>query len=60
MSQLFAFGSQSIGASTSVLPMDIRGQFPLGLTGLIYQLSRASQVSMEYSFSFSVTLLGHV
>ena len=37
MSQLFAPGGQSIGvsASTSVLPMNIQGWFPLGLTGLI-------------------------
>ena len=37
VSQLFALGGQSIGvsASTSVLPMNIQGLFPLGLTGLI-------------------------
>ena len=37
MSWLFASGGQSIGASTSasVLPMNIQGWFPLGLTGLI-------------------------
>ena len=37
MSQLFASGDQSIGASASasVLPMNIQGWFPLGLTGLI-------------------------
>ena len=37
MSQLFPSGSQSIGtsASASVLPMNIQGRFPLGLTGLI-------------------------
>ena len=37
MSQLFASGGQSIGvsASASVLPMNIQGCFPLGLTGLI-------------------------
>ena len=32
MSQLFASGGQSIGASTSVLPMSIQGWFPLGWT----------------------------
>ena len=32
---LFASGGQSIGASASVLPMNIQGRFPLGLTGLI-------------------------
>ena len=35
MSQLFASGSQSIGASASVLPMNIQGWFPPGLTALI-------------------------
>ena len=37
MSQLFASGGQSFGASASalVLPMNIQGWFPLGLTGLI-------------------------
>ena len=37
MSQLFALGGQSIGASASasVLPMNIQKWFPLGLTGLI-------------------------
>ena len=35
ISRLFASGGQSIGASASVLPMNILGWFPLGLTGLI-------------------------
>ena len=37
MSQLFASGGQSVGASasTSVLPVSIQGWLPLGLTGLI-------------------------
>ena len=35
MSQLFSLGGQSIGASESVLPMNIQSQLPLGLTGLI-------------------------
>ena len=37
MSQLFTSGDQSIGASTlaTVLPKNIQGWFPLGLTGLI-------------------------
>ena len=35
MSQLFPSGDQSIEASASVLPMNIQGWFPLGLTGLI-------------------------
>jgi len=42
MSQLFASGGQSIGvsASASVLPMNIRGWFPLGLTALIFLQSK--------------------
>ena len=35
VSQLFISGGQSSGASASVLPMNIQGWFPLGLTGLI-------------------------
>ena len=35
VSQLFASGVQSIGASTSVLAMNIQGWFPLVLTGLL-------------------------
>ena len=42
VSQLFVSGDQRIGASASasVLPMDIQGWFPLGLTGLISLLSK--------------------
>ena len=42
MSQLFASGAQSIGASmsASVLPMNSQRWFPLGLTGLISLLSK--------------------
>ena len=42
MSQLFTSGSQSISASASasVLPMNIQGWFPLGLTGLIFLQSK--------------------
>ena len=42
MSQLFASGNQSIeaSASASVLPMNIQGLFPLGLTNLISLLSK--------------------
>ena len=35
MSRLLASGGQSIGASASVLPMNIQDWFPLGSTGLI-------------------------
>ena len=44
MSQLFISGGQRIGAlaSASVLPMNIQGWFPLGLTGLISLLSEGT------------------
>ena len=35
MSWLFALGGHRVGASASVLPMNIQGLFPLGLTGVI-------------------------
>ena len=35
VSQLFTSAGQSIGASVTVLPMNIQGWFPLGLTGWI-------------------------
>ena len=40
MSQLFASGGQSTGASVSVHPMNIQDWFPLGLTGLSSLLSK--------------------
>ena len=40
MSRLFTSSGQSIGVSASVLPMNIQGWFPLGLTGLISLLSK--------------------
>ena len=54
MSQFFASGSQSIGASASasVLSMNIQGWFPLGLTGLI------SLQSKGLSRVFSRTTIG--
>ena len=40
MSQFFPSGGQRIGASASVLPVNIQGWFSLGLTGLIFLQSR--------------------
>ena len=40
MSQFFTSGGQSIGASASVLPMNIQGWSPLGWTSLIFLQSR--------------------
>ena len=45
MNNLFTRGGRSIGASASVLPMNIQGWFPLGLTGLISLLSKNCQES---------------
>ena len=45
MNQFFTSGGQSIGASASVLPMNIQDWFPLGLTGLISLQSKDSQES---------------
>ena len=69
-SQFFASGGQSIGASAlaSVLPMNIQGWCPLGLTGWISLQSRDSQessptpqfksiISLVISFLYSPTLI---
>ena len=52
MSRLFASGGWSIGASASVLPMNIQGWFPLGLIGLIL-LSKARQFKSINSSVFN-------
>ena len=46
VNRLFAYGGQSIGvsASASVLPVNIQGLFPLGLTGLILLSKGLSRV----------------
>jgi len=46
MSWLFASGGQNIGASASVLPMNIQGWFPLGLTGLLSLQSKGTLKSI--------------
>ena len=50
MSQLFKSGGQSIGASAlaSVLPMNIQGWFPVGLTGLISLLSKGISSLLQH------------
>ena len=50
VSQLLTSDDQSIGASASVLPMNIQGWFPLGWTGLISSLQ-----SKRFSTVFSST-----
>ena len=45
VNQFFASSGQSIGASASILPINIQDWFPLGLTGLISLQSKDSQES---------------
>ena len=53
VSWLFASGGQKIVASASVLPMNIQGWFPLGLTGLISCQSKGlSRVSKIFEDTF--------
>ena len=44
MSQFFISGGQSIGASASVFPMNIKDWFPLGWTGMILKSKGLSRV----------------
>ena len=56
-SQFFASGGQTIGvsASASVLPMNIQGWFPLGLTGWISLLSKGlSSIFLSTTFQKSI------
>ena len=46
MSQLFTSGDQRIGASASVLPMNIQDWFPLGCTGWISSQSKGTLKSL--------------
>ena len=48
MSWLFASGGQNIGASTSVLPINIQGWFSLGLTGVISLMSKEILALKEF------------
>ena len=49
-------GDQSIGTSASVLPINIQGWLPLGLTGLISSLSKG----LSRVFSSTTVLLVHI
>ena len=70
MSQIFVTEGQSVGASASVsvIPMNIQGWFPLGLTGLISLLpkglSRVScmqfKTSIFWCSAFSMAQLSHL
>ena len=59
MSRLFPSGGQSIGASASVLPMNIQSLFPLGLTGLISLLSKGVFKSLHHHHSSKASILWH-
>ena len=48
---LFASGGKSITASASVLPMNIQGCFPLGLTGLISLLAQGTLKSLLHGLA---------
>ena len=55
VSQFFRSGGQSIGASASVLPMNIQNWFPLGLTSLISLQSKGlSNLLQHHSLKASV------
>ena len=55
MSQFFASDGQSIGASASVLPMNIQDWFPLGLTGWIsLQSNTLKSLLQHYSSKASI------
>ena len=57
MSQLFASAGQSIETSASfVLPMNIKGWFPLGLTGLISLLSKGLKSLLQQHSSKALVL----
>ena len=57
VSQLFAWGGQDIGASASVLPVNIKGWFPLGLTGLILLQSKGLSGSLLQHHSLKASVL---
>ena len=57
MSQLFASGGQTIGGASalaSVLPVNIQGWFPLGLTGLLSLQLKALKSLLLYHNSKSI------
>ena len=61
MSQFFASGGQSIGASASisVLPMNIQDWFPLELSGLLSLLSKGLSKSLLQCYSSKTSVLRH-
>ena len=59
MSRLFITGSQGIGPSASVLPMNIQGWFPLELTGFISLQWRDSWESSLQNHNLKESILWH-
>ena len=57
MSQFFASGGQSIGASASVLPTNIQDWFPLGMISLLQHHS--SKASILWHSAFFMVQLSH-
>ena len=57
MSRLFAFDGESIGASATVLPVNIQGLFPLGLTGLICLQSKGPSKSLLQHHNSKASIL---
>ena len=63
VSQFFASGSQNIGASTSVIPMNIQGWFPLGWIDLIslqYKGLSNSKASVLFCSTFFMIHFSHL
>ena len=58
-SQLFVSGGRSIGTSASVLPKNIQGWFPFGLTGLISLLSKGLSRVLSSSTISKASILWH-
>ena len=59
MSQFFASGGQSVGASASVLPMNIQGLLPVGWTGFISLLSKGLLKSLVQHCNSKASMLWH-
>ena len=56
VSQLFTSGGHSIGASASVLPVNIQDRLPLGLTGWISLQSKGLSSLLQYYSSKALVL----
>ena len=59
ISQLFVSGDQSIGASTSILPMNIQDWLPVWLTGLISLKSKGLFKNLLQHHNLKASILWH-